>query len=369
MADVTPGEVAARARGLVLIDVREDEEYRAGHIGSAIHIPLGLLTDRIGAAVADPSTEIVLYCATGARSGIGAVFLTGAGYANVSNMVGGFENWKAEDLPWTAPPGLTPEQAERYSRHLNLPDVGVAGQMKLLESRILIVGAGGLGSPVALYLAAAGVGTIGIVDHDNVDDSNLQRQILHSVESVGGSKTESARLRILGLNPDVKVEAHDVKLGSSNVLSILAGYDLVVDATDNFPTRYLINDASLHLRIPVVHGSIYRFEGQVAVFNPYTGPCYRCLFELPPPPDLAPSCELGGVLGVLPGVIGTLQATEALKLVLGIGQPLSGALLLYDALEQDFTRLSVARRTDCAACSDPAHPPTLVDYDEACVPA
>ncbi len=369
MAEITPGEVAALARRYVLIDVREDVEYRSGHVESAIHIPLGQLTDRIGVVVEDPNTEIVLYCATGARSGIGTVFLTGAGFANVSNMVGGFERWRAEDLPWKAPPGLTPEQADRYNRHLNLPDVGVAGQVKLLESRVLIVGAGGLGSPVALYLAAAGVGTIGIVDHDSVDDSNLQRQILHSLDSVGSSKTESARQRILGLNPDVKVEAHEVKLDSSNVLAILTGYDVVVDATDNFPTRYLINDASLHLRIPVVHGSIYRFEGQVAVFNPYVGPCYRCLFELPPPPDLAPSCELGGVLGVLPGVIGTLQATEALKLVLGIGKTLTGALLLYDALDQDFTPLSVARRPDCPACSDPDHPPTLIDYDEACVPA
>ncbi len=353
----------------MLIDVREDDEFDAGHVESAIHIPLGALTDRIGTIVEDPATEIVLYCATGARSGIGAVFLTGAGYPNVFNMGGGFERWKAEDLPWTAPPGLTPEQVGRYNRHINLPDVGFAGQLRLLESRIVIVGAGGLGSPVALYLAAAGVGTIGIVDHDRVDDSNLQRQILHSLESVGSSKTESARQRILGLNPDVKVEAHDVKLDSSNVLSILAGYDVIVDATDNFPTRYLINDASLHLGVPVVHGSIYRFEGQVAVFDPYNGPCYRCLFELPPPPELAPSCELGGVLGVLPGVIGTLQATEALKLVLGIGEPLNGTLLLYDALEQDFTRLSVARQPDCPACSDPDHRPTLVDYDEACVPA
>jgi molybdopterin/thiamine biosynthesis adenylyltransferase/rhodanese-related sulfurtransferase len=368
MADITPGEVADRTSTLALIDVREHDEYRAGHIESAIHIPLGALTERIGTVIDDPTTEIVLYCATGARSGIGAVFLAGAGFPNVSNMVGGFEQWKAENLAWVAPTGLTPEQAERYNRHLNLPDVGVAGQLKLLESRVLIVGAGGLGSPVALYLAAAGVGTIGIVDHDNVDDSNLQRQILHSLDSVGGSKTESARQRILGLNPDVKVETHAVKLDSSNVLSILEGYDVIVDATDNFPTRYLINDASLHLRIPVVHGSIYRFEGQVAVFDPYIGPCYRCLFELPPPPELAPSCELGGVLGVLPGVIGTLQATEALKLVLGLGEPLSGALLLYDALEQDFTRLSFARRPDCPACGDPGSPPTLVDYDEACVP-
>lgn len=368
MADITPGGVAARTGRFVLIDVREDGEYRAGHIESALHIPLGVLTERVGSVVDDPTTEIVLYCATGARSGIGEVFLTGAGFPNVSNMVGGFERWKAEDLPWKAPQGLTPEQTGRYSRHLNLPEVGVGGQLKLLESRALIVGAGGLGSPVALYLAAAGVGTIGVVDHDNVDDSNLQRQILHSLDSVGHSKSESARQRILGLNPDVKVEAHDVKLDSSNVLSILEGYDVVVDATDNFPTRYLINDASLHLRIPVVYGSIYRFEGQVAVFDPYNGPCYRCLFELPPPPELAPSCELGGVLGVLPGVIGTLQATEALKLILCVGEPLSGALLLYDALEQDFTRLSVSRRPDCPACSDPDDPPTLVDYDEACVP-
>lgn len=367
--EVTPGHVANMGEVALLIDVREDDEFAAGHIAGSTHIPLGDLTDQIETAVADTDQEIILYCATGGRSGVGAAFLATMGYSNVANMVGGFERWKSEDLPWERPAGLSEDQVNRYSRHLNLPNVGVAGQLKLLNSRVLIAGAGGLGSPVALYLAAAGVGTIGIVDHDSVDTSNLQRQILHSLDAVGTSKTESARQRMVGLNPDVKVEAHDVRITADNVLSVLGGYDVIVDATDNFPTRYLINDASLHLRIPVVHGSIYRFEGQVAVFDPYQGPCYRCLFELPPPPELAPSCELGGVLGVLPGVIGTLQATEALKLVLGIGEPLSGGLLIYDALEQDFTRLSFDRRPDCPACSDPDQLPTLVDYDEACVPA
>jgi sulfur-carrier protein adenylyltransferase/sulfurtransferase len=367
--ELSPDQVAAIGDGLLLIDVREEDEYHAGHIAGSVHMPLGTLTDRIETVDAVLDREIILYCATGARSGVGSAFLRTMGYTNVANMVGGFERWKSENLPWVKPAGLSEDQVERYNRHLNLPDVGITGQLKLLNSRVLVVGAGGLGSPVVLYLAAAGVGTIGIVDHDSVDASNLQRQILHGLDAVGASKTESARQRVLGLNPDVKVEAHETKLLAENVLPILSGYDVIVDATDNFPTRYLINDASLHLRIPVVHGSIYRFEGQVAVFDPYHGPCYRCLFELPPPPDLAPSCELGGVLGVLPGVIGTLQATEALKLLLGIGEPLRGTLLLYDALEQDFTRLSVSRRPDCPACSSPDHLPSLVDYDEACVPA
>lgn len=367
--ELTPGEVAEAADELLLIDVREPSEYEAGHIAGSRLIPLGTLTETIESVVDDKTQAMVLYCATGARSGIGAAFLAGKGYSNVSNMVGGFEKWKAEDRAWEHPEGLTADQTERYGRHLSLPGVGLQGQSKLLNSRVAVVGAGGLGSPVALYLAAAGVGTIGIVDHDHVDSSNLQRQILHDLDSVGTSKTESARQRLLGLNPDVKVEAHDGILDAGNILQTLSGYDVIVDASDNFPTRYLINDASLHLRVPVVHASIYRFEGQVAVFDPYEGPCYRCLYELPPPPELAPSCEVGGVLGVLPGVIGTLQATEVVKLILGIGVPLSEHLLVYDALEQDFTKLGISRNPHCVACSDEGNPPSIIDYDETCTPA
>lgn len=352
---------------VVLLDVRETAEFEEGHIGGAIHLPLGTLTESIGSYPKD--TELVLYCASGARSAIGSALIAELGYSSVSNLSGGFERWRKEQRPWTAPEGLTPEQTQRYSRHIKLPDVGVEGQVKLLNSSAAIVGAGGLGSPVALYLAAAGVGRIGIIDDDRVDRSNLQRQILHDVGSVGSAKTESARERIMALNPDVKVEPHQVRLESHNAIDLLADYAVIIDATDNFPTRYLINDVSLHLRTPVVHASIYRFEGQVSVFDPYHGPCYRCLFELPPPPELAPSCELGGVLGVLPGVIGSLQATEALKVILGIGEPLVGRLLIYDALEQDFTVLHVSRNPECPACGDESSPPVLVDYDDACRPA
>jgi sulfur-carrier protein adenylyltransferase/sulfurtransferase len=366
--EITARDLAKAGPDLEVIDVREPAEHLAGHIPGSRLIPLGALTDNVGDVLPDRSRRVVLYCATGTRSGVGAAWLSAMGYTNVSNLVGGFEAWKSEGYTWKHPEGLTADQAERYGRHLSLPGVGPEGQTRLLDSRVAVVGAGGLGSPVALYLAAAGVGTVGIVDHDFVDRSNLQRQVLHDLESVGSSKTESARQRILGLNPDVKVETHDEKIAAANVLEVLSGYDVIVDATDNFPTRYLINDASLHLETPVVHASIYRFEGQVAVFDPYRGPCYRCLYRLPPPPELAPSCEIGGVLGVLPGVIGTLQATEAIKLILGIGAPLREHLLIYDALEQDFDKLRIHRDPDCPACSDEANPPRIIDYDETCAP-
>ncbi len=365
-AEITPTEADALRGAATFIDVREPNEFTAGHIDGAVHLPLGSLTDSIGSI--DFDAPLVLYCASGTRSAIGSALISALGYSAVSNMAGGFEGWKEENLPWVTPDGLTAEQTRRYNRHIRLPDVGVDGQVRILNSSVVIVGAGGLGSPVALYLAAAGVGRIGIIDDDTVDSSNLQRQILHDVGSVGAAKTGSARERIMALNPDVKVETHQVRLDSSNAIGLLGSYDVIVDATDNFPTRYLINDASLHLRIPVVHASIYRFEGQVSVFDPYLGPCYRCLFELPPPPDLAPSCELGGVLGVLPGVIGSLQATEAVKLILGIGEPLVGRLLIYDALEQDFAELRIRRNPECPACRDESNPPALVDYDDACLP-
>ena len=311
----------------------------------------------------------MLYCSVGARSALAALSLESLGYTNVSSLAGGFDEWKAKGLPWEVPQALRSDQLARYARHLRLPEVGQTGQQTLLDSRVLIVGAGGLGSPVALYLAAAGVGTIGIVDFDVVDASNLQRQIMHRLDRVGEAKVESARLSVAALNPDVKIEPFRERLTAANALEIVGGYDLVVDGADNFPTRYLLNDVSLHARVPVVHGSIYRFEGQATVFQPFEGPCYRCLFPEAPPSHLAPSCEEGGVLGVLPGVIGSLQATEAIKLLLGIGSSLVGRLALYDALESRLDELRVPRDPSCPACSDPDRLPPIVDYVGACLPA
>ncbi len=291
------------------------------------------------------------------------------GYTDVVSMAGGFGRWKAEGREWSEPVTLTKEQKIRYSRHTLLPEVGEAGQAKLLDSKVLLIGAGGLGSPAALYLAAAGVGTLGIVDFDVVDSSNLQRQILHNVDRIGMPKVESARETLIALNPDVKIHMHDVRLSADNILEIMSGYDIVVDGGDNFPTRYLINDASLHLEIPVVHGAIFRFEGQASVFKPYEGPCYRCLFPQPPPPELAPSCAEAGVLGVLPGIVGSIEAMEAIKLILGIGEPLVGKLLTYDALEQEFRQLKLRRNPDCPACGDRDQPPVIVEYDDLCMPA
>jgi len=308
----------------------------------------------------------VLYCEGGARSALAAQTLEDMGYTNVASLEGGFTRWKREGLPWRAPEGLTTDQRARYSRHVLLPEVGEKGQIELLESRVLLIGAGGLGSPAAIYLAAAGVGTIGIVDDDVVDASNLQRQIIHNMDRLGQPKVESARETLTALNPDVKVEPHDLRLAADNVLEVLSGYDVIVDGGDNFPTRYLVNDASLHLHTPVVHGSIFRFEGQVSVFNPYGGPCYRCQFPEPPPPELAPSCAEAGVLGVLAGVVGSIQAVEAIKLILGIGEPLVERLLTYDALTQEFMELRIRRDPDCLACGDESMPPRLVDYDATC---
>lgn len=311
----------------------------------------------------------MLYCAAGNRSALAAESLEQMGYTNVASLSGGFEQWKVEGRPWATPPGLSPEQRGRYDRHLSLREVGVRGQQRLLESRVLVVGAGGLGSPVATYLAAAGVGTIGLVDADVVDPSNLQRQILHDVGAVGRMKVESARERLGRINPDVTVETHPVRLTASNALELLGGHDVIVDGADNFPTRYLINDASLHVRIPVVHGSVLRFEGRVTVFDPYRGPCYRCLYPLPPPPDLAPSCAEAGVLGAVPGVVGSIQAIETLKLLLGAGDALIGRLLTYEALEQRFSEMRIHRDPACPACRNEHRPPRLVDYDATCRPA
>lgn len=366
--EATPAEVYSKLGEVEVIDVREPDEYDQGAIPGARFVPRGLLERDIAAVLADPATDIVLYCSGGHRSALAAASLLDMGYENVTSMAGGFDRWKTEGLPWGDPGGLTTEQRSRYARHVRLPEVGEAGQTRLLGARVLLIGAGGLGSPAALYLAAAGVGTIGVVDHDTVDSSNLQRQVLHNFDRIGMPKTESARETLMALNPDTKVEMHQSRLTAANALEIMSGYEVVVDGSDNFPTRYLVNDVSLHAGVPVVHGSIFRFEGQVAVFSPYEGPCYRCLHRQPPPPELAPSCAEAGVLGVLPGVIGSIQAMETIKLVLGIGESLAGRLLVYDALEEDFTSVTVKRDPECPACSDRERPPAIVDYDETCRP-
>jgi len=353
-----------------LVDVRERDEYEEGAIAGATHIPRGFLELQIENAAPDRDEPIVVYCAGGTRSALAARSLQDMGYSNVSSLTGGFGAWKNAGLPYTVPRALSDDQRDRYSRHLLIPEVGEAGQLKLLDSKVLLIGAGGLGSPAALYLAAAGVGTLGLVDTDTVDASNLQRQILHNTERLGQLKTASARATIEALNPDVKVVEHRVRLSAENVLDLIADYDVIVDGSDNFPTRYALNDASVILGKPVVHGSIFRFEGQATVFAPGQGPCYRCLFPEPPPSEMAPSCAEAGVLGVLPGIIGSLQAIEAIKLVLGIGDPLIGRLLLYDALETSFRELKLRRDPECPACGAHATIKTVEDIVFACpVPA
>ncbi|HEY8773530.1 MAG TPA: molybdopterin-synthase adenylyltransferase MoeB [Gaiellaceae bacterium] len=351
----------------VFVDVRERDEWDEGHIPGAIHVPRGNLESRIENAVADRSARIVLYCAAGSRSAFAAKTLEELGYDDVASLAGGYTDWKRNGFPTQLPQGLGEEQRRRYSRHILIPEVGEEGQLKLLNSRILLIGAGGLGSPASLYLAAAGVGTLGIVDDDTVDATNLQRQIVHSTDRLGDSKAESAKQTIEALNPDVTVKTYRERLTSENADRILGeGWDVIVDGADNFPTRYLLNDASVWHGIPVVHGSIYRFEGQVTVFKPHEGPCYRCLFPQPPPPELAPSCAEGGVLGVLPGVIGSIQANEALKLALGIGEPLVGRLLLFDALAASFTEVSLRRDPTCPVCGETPTITEYIDYAEFC---
>ncbi|MGD2060464.1 MAG: molybdopterin-synthase adenylyltransferase MoeB [Acidimicrobiia bacterium] len=366
--EVSPDQLWAQIERVVVLDVREADEHSQGAIPGARFLPRGLVERDIESLIPDRTTALVLYCAAGQRSALAAVSLLEMGYDNVSSMSGGFDAWKAAGLPWGDPTGLTTDQRARYARHVMLPEVGEEGQLRLLASRALIVGAGGLGSPAALYLAAAGVGTIGIVDDDIVDASNLQRQVLHNVDRVGMPKVDSALETLTALNPDVKVETHRERLNASNALRIMSGYDVVVDGGDNFPTRYLVNDASLHLDVPVVHGSIFRFEGQISVFKPWVGPCYRCLHREPPPPELAPSCAEAGVLGVLPGVVGSIQAMEAIKLMLEIGTTLQGRLMIYDALEQEFSTFDLNRDPECLACGDRDRLPVLVDYDETCRP-
>jgi len=366
--DTAEADEIRRRPGAVVLDVREPDEYEQGAIPGAVHIARGTLEGSIEGRLTDKSAPIVIHCASGIRSAFAAKTMTELGYEDVVSMAGGFNKWKDEGRDWKAPQVLTADQRNRYQRHLLLPEVGVEGQLKLLDAKVLLLGAGGLGSPAALYLTAAGVGTIGIVDMDVVDDSNLQRQILHNVDRIGERKVDSAKKTLTALNPDVNVVTHDVRLGADNVMDILSGYDVVVDGADNFPVRYLLNDAALKLGVKVVHGSIFRFEGQVTVFKPHDGPCYRCFLPEPPPPELAPSCAEAGVLGVLPGIIGSIQALEAIKLILDLGDDLSGRLLAYDSLEQSFRTFKMLRDPECPTCSiDPADI-VIAEYDEHCAP-
>ena len=353
--------------GAIFVDVRERDEWEEGHLPGAVHVSRGNLESRIEGVAPDREQPVVLYCAVGARSAFAAKTLTELGYENVTSLAGGFTDWKRNGYEVVLPRSLSPEKRTRYSRHLLIPEIGEAGQLKLLDSRVLLIGAGGLGSPASLYLAAAGVGRIGIVDADIVDETNLQRQIVHSLDTLGSPKVDSAQRTIAALNPDVEVRTYRERLTSENVDRILdEGWDVIVDGADNFPTRYLVNDASVWHDIPVVHGSIYRFEGQVTVFKPGDGPCYRCLFPEPPPAELAPSCAEGGVLGVLPGIIGSLQTSEALKLAVGIGDPLIGRLLLFDALTTEFSEVRVQRNPDCPVCGEDPTITEYVDYVEFC---
>ena len=353
--EVDPKEVhplVESPNGVVIVDVREQQEFEESHLPGAKHVPRGHLESRIEGAVKDRSARVVLYCASGNRSALAAHTLQQElGYENVESMTGGITLWKDRGYKVEVPRRLTDEQRERYSRHLLVPEIGIEGQMKLLDAKVLLLGAGGLGSPTALYLAAAGVGTLGIVDDDVVDLSNLQRQVVHSNARIGMPKVDSAEQAINELNPDVDVVKHQTRLDASNIMEIIEGYDVIVDGVDNFPTRYLLNDATVRLKIPVVSASILGFDGQLSVFAPYEGPCYRCLYPTPPPAELAPSCGANGVLGALPGVMGVLQAIEVVKLVTGSGEPLIGRLLLYEALGTSFTDLKVRRDPECPICS------------------
>jgi molybdopterin/thiamine biosynthesis adenylyltransferase/rhodanese-related sulfurtransferase len=366
--DTAQADDLRRQPGAVVLDVREPDEYEQGAIPGALHIPRGQLESSIEGRVADHGAPVIVHCASGIRSAFAAKTLTEMGYTDVVSVTGGFNKWKDEGRDWRAPRSLSKEQRNRYQRHLLLPEVGEEGQLKLLDAKVLLLGAGGLGSPAALYLAAAGVGTVGIIDMDVVDESNLQRQILHNLDRIGDRKVDSAKKTLTLLNPDVNVVAHDTRLGADNVIELLSQYDLVVDGADNFPSRYLLNDASLKTGTPVVHGSIFRFEGQATVFTPHDGPCYRCFIPEPPPAELAPSCAEAGVLGVLPGIIGSIEAMEAIKLILGLGDTLSGRLLSYDAMEESFRTYKINRDPKCPACS--VDPDTLViaEYDDHCRP-
>ena len=370
-AEIVEAEGAAVAPlvgTVTFLDVREPDEYEQGAVPGAVHLPRGHLEFQVEGKIPNKTAPIVVYCAGGVRSAFAAKTLQDLGYTDVTSVIGGFNKWKDDGLPWTTPRTLTPAQRNRYQRHLLLPEVGEKGQQKLLDAKVLMLGAGGLGSPSALYLAAAGVGNIGIIDMDVVDESNLQRQILHNLDRVGMRKVDSAKVALTSINPDLNVTTYDTRLGADNILDIIDGYDVIVDGTDNFPTRYLVNDATLLKKIPVVHGSIFRFEGQVTVFDPYNGPCYRCLIPEPPPAELAPSCAEAGVLGVLPGIVGSIQALEAIKMILGLGEPLVGRLLAFDALEESFRSFKVRRDPDCPACGPNAGPIVIAEYDDLCMP-
>jgi sulfur-carrier protein adenylyltransferase/sulfurtransferase len=375
--EIEPFEAAQEieAGDVVLIDTREPHEYQEAHLEDGRLVPPGLLRDEIAAAAPNKSARTILYCRSGNRSYKAAEQMEALGYTDVASMAGGILAWQEQGLPVLAAEGMTAEQRDRYSRHTLLPEVGVDGQLKLLNAKVLLLGAGGLGAPTALYLAAAGVGTIGLVDDDVVDASNLQRQVIHNTERIGMAKTASARIFIEGLNPDVKVVEHNGRLDASNILDVISDYDIIVDGADNFPTRYLLNDASVRLRKPVVSASILGFDGQISTFAPFEGPCYRCLYPTPPPAELAPSCSANGVLGVMAGTMGTLQANEVIKLVLGKGEPLIGRLLLYDALGTRFTELKVRRDPDCPICGEGAEeiPASEMgkfpDYDAFCAGA
>jgi molybdopterin/thiamine biosynthesis adenylyltransferase/rhodanese-related sulfurtransferase len=354
--EIEPFEAAQEIEGgdVVLIDTREPHEFQEARIEGGKLVPPGLIADEIAGAAPDKSARTILYCRSGNRSYKAAEHLEALGYADVASMAGGILAWQEQGLPVVATEGMTPEQRDRYSRHTLLPEVGVEGQLKMLNAKVLLLGAGGLGAPTALYLAAAGIGTIGLVDDDVVDASNLQRQVIHNTERIGVPKTESARLTIEALNPDVEVIEHRIRLDAENILEIIEPYDVIVDGADNFPTRYLLNDASVRLRKPVVSASILSFDGQISTFVPFEGPCYRCLYPTPPPAELAPSCSANGVLGVMAGTMGTLQANEVLKLVIGVGEPLVGRLLLYEALGTRFTELKVRRDPECPICGENA---------------
>ncbi|HRW42155.1 MAG TPA: molybdopterin-synthase adenylyltransferase MoeB [Microthrixaceae bacterium] len=345
--------------GATLLDVREADEFEQGAVPGSVFLPRGHLESQVEGRLGDKAGPVVVMCAGGVRSAFAARTLGELGYTDVVSMAGGFNRWKDEGRNWRVPEVLNPEQRNRYSRHLLLPEVGEEGQKKLLGARVLLLGAGGLGSPAALYLAAAGVGTLGIVDMDVVDESNLQRQILHNVDRIGERKVDSAKKTLTALNPDVDVITFDVRLDASNIADIVGQFDLVVDGADNFPVRYMLNDASVKLGVPVVHGSIFRFEGNVTVFDPKNGPTYRDMLPEPPPAELAPSCSEAGVLGVLPGIVGTLQALEALKLILGIGDPLIGRYLAFDALDMTFREFKIRK--------DPSNPITWENRDQIVV--
>ena len=366
--EIDPADVKPLVgNGVAIVDVRETEEVAQGKLPGALHVPRGHLESRIEGSAPDRSQRVVLYCASGNRSALAAKTLRDElGYTNVASMTGGITLWKDRGYEVEVPRAFTPEQRQRYSRHFLLPEIGEEGQVKLLDAKVLLLGAGGLGAPTALYLAAAGVGTLGVVDDDVVDVSNLQRQVIHTTDRVGVPKVDSAEETIKALNPDVNVVKYQTRLDGSNIMEIIEGYDVIVDGVDNFPTRYLLNDATVRLGIPVVSASILGFDGQLSVFAPYVGPCYRCLYPVPPPAELAPSCGANGVLGVLPGTMGLLQATEVVKLVTGAGEPLVGRLLLYEALSASFTELKVRRDPDCPICSRP--PEDIADEEMGVFP-